>query len=77
MTTPLHFASGPRLSAILADHDRRLEYALVECAHGDCAASARVEDSDTLTTAALVELFEAMGWTVGPTRCPDHAGAGR
>lgn len=60
-----------RLAAIMADHDRGPEYALVECIR--CDASARVEQSSLLSDAELGERFEGMGWSIGPTLCPTHA----
>lgn len=60
-----------RLAAIMADHDRGPEYAVVECI--ECDASARVEQSSLMSDAELVQRFEAQGWTITPTRCPRHA----
>lgn len=62
------------LGAILADHDRGPEYALVECIGdaGNCAASERVEDSAQLTDAEIRAVLAERGWSVSPTLCPTH-----
>lgn len=65
---------GARLSALMAQYDQGPEYAVVECAHPQgCSADARVDGSRSRTDAELTKDFEALGWTVSPTRCPDHA----
>lgn len=64
---------GARLAAIMADHDRGPQYAVVECAHpGGCPASAHVEGSYSKTDAELAAEFASMGWSIKPTRCPNH-----
>lgn len=64
--------SGRRLSAIMADHDRGPEYALVECIEDDCNASARLEHTAGTSTEELIEQFRQLGWSVKPTLCPLH-----
>lgn len=65
----------PPLAAIMADHDRGPEYALVECIgdHFTCDAKERVEGSSRLTDAEIIAILAERGWTVGPTHCPTHA----
>ncbi len=65
----------PRLAAVMADHDRGPEYAVVECVGEDfaCTATARLEQSAGKTDAELGEVFAALGWSVKPTLCPEHA----
>lgn len=72
MTSANHM--GARMGAILAQHDTPgPEYALVECAAPQgCRRSARIEWSAGRTDDDLAEEFAKQGWTVGPTRCPDH-----
>lgn len=60
--------NGAALSAVMADHDRGPEYALVECAN--CPASERVEHSLGVTDAELKVQFEQLGWSITPTLCP-------
>ncbi len=62
------------LGAIMADHDRGPEYALVECIGDDftCTATERVEGSAWLPDSVIVEILEDRGWSVGPTLCPAH-----
>lgn len=71
-TTPQN--SGARLSAIMADHDRGPEYALVQCAgeEGRCSRETRIEDSKNLSDEDITSVLAEKGWTVKPTRCPDH-----
>lgn len=66
-----------RRRAIHADFGRPgPEFALVECMHrwqgGGCNETARIEDSAQFSTDGLRQLFERMGWTISPTRCPNH-----
>lgn len=65
---------GPALSAIMADHDKGPEYALVQCVGDDlsCTATARVENSARMSTAQIVAVLAQRGWTVKPTLCPAH-----
>lgn len=60
-----------RMGAILAEHDRGPEYAFVECI--DCPEVAKIENSYGISDEALTKAFEALGWTIKPTRCPKHA----
>lgn len=66
MSTP----AGLRFRAVMAAH-ADLEYALVECI--DCDATTRVEESWGQSDTDLAQEFEQLGWTIRPTRCPDHA----
>lgn len=59
-----------RLAAIMADHDRGPEYAMVKCT--TCGETERIERSATLTDEELAQQFESMGWSVLPTLCPAH-----
>lgn len=70
---------GQRLSAIMADHDRGDEYAIVECIGDDfsCPETERVEGTLLLTTEQIVSILSERGWSVSPTLCPKHQGAGR
>lgn len=64
---------GARLNALMAQYDQGHQYAVVECAHPQgCTADARVDGSYSKTDAELTKDFEALGWTVSPTRCPEH-----
>jgi len=56
----------------MADHDRGPEYAVVECIK--CSTTAQVPDSRTLTTTELIRRFEALGWSIKPTLCPQCQG---
>lgn len=64
----------PHLGAILADHDRGPEYALVECIGENftCTATERVETSARMTDAEITAVLAERGWSVGPTLCPEH-----
>lgn len=64
--------SGRRFAAIMADHDRGPEYALVECIEDDCNASARLERTAGTRTEELVKRFRQLGWSIKPTLCPRH-----
>lgn len=66
----------PPLGTILTDHDRGPEYALVQCAHEGCANASRIEGSAHMSEEDLRTEFEARGWTISPTRCPEHAKRG-
>lgn len=63
-----------RLAAIIADHDKGLEYALVQCIGVDftCPETAHVEHSAQLTDGQITEVLATRGWSVGPTLCPNH-----
>lgn len=50
------------------------EYATIECIN--CAATIRIENSKGISDDALKAEFCRMGWTVLPTRCPEHVCAG-
>lgn len=63
---------GTKMGAILAEHGGASEYAFIEC--GECGATASEGQSEGVSDESLTERFEARGWTVRPTRCPDHAG---
>lgn len=67
--------SAREVRALFLDHDGRgPEYALLECAYSaGCRRSTRIDYSAGRSDAELILLFEAKGWTVSPTRCPDHA----
>lgn len=67
---------GPRLAAIMADHDKGPEYALVKCIHDGCPNSQRIEESRTVTTEQLVVMFNDLGWSIKPTLCPAHRSGG-
>lgn len=60
-----------RLAAIMADHDRGPEYALIECM--SCDAEARIEQSAHRSMESLEVEFRSMGWTFDPTACPTHS----
>ena len=64
----------PALGAILTEHDRGPEYALVECIAGDvsCSAKERVENSARMTDEEITAVLAGRGWSVGPTLCPAH-----
>lgn len=64
----------PSLGAILADHDRGPEYALVECIGdaGNCTARERVENTARMTDAEIRAALSERGWSVSPTLCPTH-----
>lgn len=65
---------GPALGAVMADHDKGPEYALVACI-GDnlsCTATARVENSVRLSTTQITVVLAERGWSVRPTLCPQH-----
>lgn len=62
----------PRAGRILLSHDRGPEYAVVTCVV--CGREARSDDSEGVSDAELTREFEARGWTVKPTRCPEHVG---
>lgn len=67
----------PALGAILYDHDRGPEYALVECV-GDgfaCTATERVEQSNLMTDEQIIAVLADRGWSVNPTLCPAHRAA--
>lgn len=66
----------PPLSAIMADHDRGPEYALVQCSHEGCDEASRIDDSTHMSEVDLRAEFESRGWTISPTLCPKHAKAG-
>ena len=65
---------GPTLRAIMADHDRGPQYALVECIGDDftCPAKERVEQRATMTDEHIIAVLNERGWSVGPTLCPTH-----
>lgn len=64
---------GSAMLAILQDHNGLgPEYAYIECVK--CHAGVRVEGSKDKTHAQLQKQFEAKGWSVTPTRCPQHIG---
>ena len=62
------------MSAILADHDRGAQYALVECIGEGftCTAEERVENSSRMTDAETIAVLTERGWSVSPTLCPAH-----
>lgn len=64
----------PHLGAILLDHDRGPEYALMECIADSfsCPNTQRVEQSAQLTDGEITEILAERGWSVGPTLCPEH-----
>lgn len=62
------------VSAILADHGGAVEYAFVECAASGCRRTKRYDYSEGVSDAELTRRFEDQGWTVSPTRCPEHIG---
>lgn len=64
---------GQRMGAILAEHDPGPEYAVIECAHPEgCRRRTRIDGSAGRSDADLAAEFAERGWTVGPTRCPEH-----
>lgn len=67
-------AHAPRLAAIMADHDRGPEYALVQCIGADftCPSTERVEASAGKTDVEIVAILAERDWSVGPTLCPAH-----
>lgn len=65
---------GTRLAAVMADHDKGPEYALVECIGDDfsCTAKQRIEDSWGKSDEQITGELAALGWSVSPTLCPEH-----
>lgn len=66
--------TAAEVSAILADHGGAVEYAFVECAATGCRRTKRYDYSEGVSDAELTSWFEDQGWTVSPTRCPEHVG---
>ena len=64
---------GQHLRAVMVDHDRGPEYALVECIAPGCTQIHRIENSQPLSTNQLTELITGLGWSIQPTLCPEHA----
>lgn len=67
------YLGGRALSAIMADHDRGDQYAVVECIAAGCSISRRIEGSAFLTDQQIISIIADEGWTVRPTHCPEHA----
>lgn len=66
------YLGGDAFRAIMADHDRGPEYAVVECIEPDCLARERVDNTERLSDAQITELLTVRGWSVKPTLCPEH-----
>ena len=69
---PQSNSTGRRLAAVMADHDRGPEFAVVACTR--CSSTARIEDTRATSNAELRQAFEDLGWSVLPTLCPEHSG---
>lgn len=68
------FTRGSRLNALMADHDRAAQYALVQCV-GDsfsCSQETRIDESKFLSDAEITARLHELGWSVKPTLCPKH-----
>lgn len=66
------YLGGKALGAIMADHDRGPEYAVVQCIEPGCEASERVDDTRSMTDQQIVDVLAETGWSVKPTLCPEH-----
>jgi hypothetical protein len=67
-------SAGSRMAAVMADHDKGPEYALVQCI-GDaftCKQVAQIPDSKHLAKDEITSRFNELGWSVTPTLCPQH-----
>ncbi len=63
-----------QVRAILTDHGgASSEYAHVMCVDASCSNSARIDDSGVKADAELKHEFEALGWSIKPTLCPEHS----
>jgi hypothetical protein len=66
---------GQAMGAILAAHSPGAgQSAYVYCFHVGCSASERIRDTEQVSDPELRKRFEAMGWSIKPTRCPKHRG---
>ncbi|MCB5280575.1 hypothetical protein [Arthrobacter sp. ES1] len=67
-------SQGSRLSALMSDHDRGAQYALVQCvgAGFTCSQETRIEQSKNLSDAEVAARLHERGWSVKPTLCPKH-----
>lgn len=64
---------GRHMGRILAMHDERgPEYAAITCTI--CRRETRIRESEGVSDAELTRQFEEKGWTIKPTRCPEHVG---
>lgn len=64
----------PVLGKILSDYDRvGPEYAFVECYEPGCKSTGRIDHSAGVSDAELTRQFNALGWSIKPTRCPEHS----
>lgn len=65
---------GRQLAAIMAEHDKGPEHALVQCIGEGfaCTAQQRIEGSYGKTDEQITEELARLGWSVSPTLCPDH-----
>lgn len=61
-------AAGAGLAAVMADHDRGPQYAMLQCA--GCPEVVRISGSDRICDSALRQMFADLGWSIQPTRCP-------
>jgi hypothetical protein len=66
--------SGKYLAMVMAAHDRE-PIVFVQCI--GCDAEAKERDPFRMTDAEAIKLFEARGWSVGPTLCPKCRAAGQ
>lgn len=64
---------GPALVAIMYDHDRGPQYALVQCIHPDCTTEYRIANSNSLSDRQVTGIITGLGWHATPTLCPVHA----
>jgi hypothetical protein len=71
---PAPVSQGSRLRALMADHDRGAQYALVQCVGADfhCDQETRIEESKNLSDAEITARLHELGWSVKPTLCPKH-----
>lgn len=67
-------SQGSRLGALMANHDRGPEYALVQCVGTDstCVNETRIENSKYLSDEEITSRLRELGWSVTPTLCPAH-----
>lgn len=65
---------GSRLNALMSDHDRGAQYALVQCvgAGFTCPQETRIEESKHLSDEEITARLAEEGWSVKPTLCPKH-----
>lgn len=73
---------GPRLTAVMAGHDRGPEYVFVQCVGRDfagdhvgelaCTENTRINGSKNLSDDEVTALLAEKGWSVKPTLCPKH-----